>query len=295
MEMVWACRKHRFVVEYRPLIMGIINVTPDSFSDGGQFFDPAAAISHGKQLIAEGADILDIGGESTRPGSQPVPREEELRRVLPVVEGLADAGVPLSVDTNKAAVARRCLTAGASIINDVTGLKGDPDMPHVVAESQAGAVVMHMQGTPATMQENPFYQNVLQELEDFFQERLETLAKAGIPIERLALDPGIGFGKTQEHNLTLMANLDRYRKFSRPIVLGVSRKGVIGTIVGRPRQERMVGSVAAACLAAAHGGVQVIRVHDVSATRDAVRLMEAFARHRHPPNPATPSAFSPTR
>jgi len=276
--LVWRCRQHTFAIGARPLIMGIVNVTPDSFSDGGRFLDPSLAIEHGRQLVAEGADFLDIGGESTRPGSLPVPWDEELRRVLPVVEGLAaNTSVPLSVDTNKADVARRCLAAGASIINDITGLRGDAEMPAVVAESGAGAIVMHMQGTPATMQANPRYEDVLQEVGDFFEERLRSLTAAGILGEAIAFDPGIGFGKTQDHNLDLLANLDRYRPLRRPIVLGISRKGVIGTIIGRPRPERMVGSVAAACLAAARGGVQVVRVHDVGATRDAVRLIEALA------------------
>ena len=280
--LVWRCRDHVFTLGPRPLVMGIVNVTPDSFSDGGQFFDPIRAIDHALQLVAEGAEILDIGGESTRPGSLPVPLDEELRRVLPVVAGIAaKTPVPISVDTNKAEVARQSLAVGASIVNDVTGLLGDPDMPGVVAEFRAGAIVMHMQGTPATMQANPHYDDVVREVGEFFRERLRTLGNAGIPPEAIAFDPGIGFGKTQDHNLDLMANLDAYGSLGRPMVLGVSRKGVIGTIIDRPRSERMVGSVATACLAAARGGVQVIRTHDVGPTRDAARLIEAMAdRHR---------------
>jgi dihydropteroate synthase len=281
MSLTWQCRGHRFEIGTRPLVMGIVNVTPDSFSDGGRYLDPAAAVEHGLKLVAEGAEILDIGGESTRPGSQPVPLDEELRRVLPVVSGLAaKTNVPLSVDTNKAEVARQTLDAGASIINDVTGLRGDPDMPRVAAMYQAGVIVMHMQGTPATMQANPTYADVVREVREFFEERLQALKAAGIAEAAISFDPGIGFGKTQDHNLDLLANLDVFLPLNRPLVLGVSRKGTIGVIVDRPRPERMPGSIATACVAAARGGVHVIRAHDVGPTRDAVRMIDAIARHR---------------
>jgi dihydropteroate synthase len=222
--LLWHCRSRRFEIGERPLILGIVNVTPDSFSDGGRFFDTSTAIKHGLRLAAEGADLLDVGGESTRPGSEPVPTEEELRRVLPVVRELAKrTTVPISVDTSKAEVARQCLDAGAAVINDITGLRGDPEMSAVVAAAGAGVIVMHMQGTPATMQLAPRYDDVMREVGDFFAERLRTLAEAGIAPECVALDPGIGFGKTRDHNLTLLANLDEFRQHHRPICLGVSR------------------------------------------------------------------------
>jgi dihydropteroate synthase len=263
--------------------MGIVNVTPDSFSDGGRFEEPADAIEHGLQLAAEGADLLDVGGESTRPGSDPVPLEEELQRVLPVVRELTRrTTVPLSVDTSKADVARQCLDVGASVINDVTGLRGDPRMPLVVREYRAGAVVMHMQGTPATMHLDPRYDDVVREVGDFFAERLAALTEFGIARDAICLDPGIGFGKNQEHTLQLLANLDQYRRFERPICLGVSRKGFIGVLTGRGRQERTAGSLAVACVAAAENPGLVLRVHDVAPTRDAAILIEAIEKHRDP-------------
>ena len=278
---VWQCGTHRFSFGRRPLVMGIVNVTPDSFSDGGRFADAELAIEHGLKLIAEGADLLDIGGESTRPGSRPVPVEEEVRRVVPVVAGLSrQASVAIAVDTMKAEVAQRCLDAGAAIINDVSGLRGDPSMPGVVAKADAGVIIMHMQGTPATMQANPQYGNVVSEVAEFFDERLQALAAVGIARERVCLDPGIGFGKNLDHNLELLANLDSFAKLNRPICLGVSRKGFIGTICGRPVGERLAGSLAVACIAAARGTAQVLRVHDVAATRDAVLLLEAIDQHR---------------
>jgi dihydropteroate synthase len=274
----WLCRSHRFEIGPRPLVMGIVNVTPDSFSDGGRYLDPSAAVDHALKLASDGADILDVGGESTRPGSEPVSLDEELRRVLPVVRELAKrTPVPVSVDTSKAEVARACLDAGAAIVNDITGLRGDPDMPAVCAAVGAGVVAMHMQGTPATMQADPRYDDEVGEVGDFFAERLRSLADVGIPPERVALDPGIGFGKTMAHNLTLLANLGEYRRFARPIVLGVSRKGVIGTLIGRDRSERMPGSLAVACFAIAANSAHVVRVHDVTAHRDAAVLWEAIA------------------
>ena len=279
--LTWLCRGRRLDLACRPLVMGILNVTPDSFSDGNHFLDPAAAVEHGLRLVADGADILDVGGESTRPGSQPVPVEEELRRVVPVVAELAKRTAALiSVDTTKADVARRCLDAGAAIINDVTGLRGDLDMPAVAAETGAGVVVMHMQGTPATMQHDPQYANVVAEVGDFFQERLHTLTIAGISPEAVCLDPGIGFGKTLDHNLELLAGLGAFRRFGRPICLGVSRKRFIGTVCGRELRDRDPGSLAVACFAAARGEAHVLRVHDVGPARDAALLLDAIDRRR---------------
>ena len=277
----WRCRDRTLDPGSRPLVMGILNVTPDSFSDGGTNPDPGSAVERGLALVADGADILDIGGESTRPGSEGIPLDEELERVVPVVAGLAKrTDIPLSVDTSKAEVARRCLDARAHIINDVTGLRADPQMIKVVAEFGAGVVVMHMQGTPATMQQNPRYVDVVAEVGEFFEERLHTLAAAGIPPECVCLDPGIGFGKTLEHNLTLLANLGAFARFGRPVCLGVSRKGFIGKLCGRAVNERMPGSLAVACFAAGRGQAQVLRVHDVAPTRDAVALLDAINRAR---------------
>lgn len=277
----WRCRNHRFDLSVRPLVMGIVNVTPDSFSDGGRFFDPSAAVDHALKLVADGADILDVGGESTRPGASPVQMEEELHRVVPVVAELAKrTAVPISVDTMKAEVARRCLDAGAVIINDVTGLRGDPDMVRVAAETGAGVVVMHMRGDPQTMQLDPNYADVVAEIGDYFDERIRTLTAAGIARESLCLDPGIGFGKKLDHTLTQLAHLDAYTRFGLPICLGVSRKGFIGQITGRDRTERMPGSLAVACFGLAQGAAHVLRVHDVAPTRDAALLWAAIAPRR---------------
>jgi dihydropteroate synthase len=261
----------------RPLVMGIVNLTPDSFSDGGRYLAAEAALAHGLELAQQGADILDIGGESTRPGAEPVPAEEELRRVLPVVEGLAGrTAVPLSVDTSKAAVAQRCLEAGARIINDVTALRGDAEMLEIARTKAAGVILMHMRGTPKTMQHAPQYTDVVPELMDFFKERLARVAAAGIPVERIVLDPGIGFGKTGRHNLEILARLEEFQKLGRPVCLGVSRKGIIGKVLDRPVEQRLTGSLAAVLFAQAHNAVQIVRVHDVQATRDAVTLFEAI-------------------
>jgi dihydropteroate synthase len=281
--LAWQCRDRRLTFG-RPLVLGIVNVTPDSFSDGGRFADPAAAVEHAMRLVGEGADLLDVGGESTRPGSHPVPLDEELRRVVPVVRELAKrTAIPISVDTSKAEVARQALDAGARIINDVTGLRGDPAMPGVVARASAGAIVMHMRGTPATMQSNPEYIDVVREVGEFFEERLRTLADRGIDPDAICLDPGIGFGKTHEHNMRLLADLSSFQRFGRPVCLGVSRKGVIGTVCGRERSERMPASLAVACFAIARGAAQVLRVHDVAPHRDAVVLYEAID------NPVSPA------
>jgi dihydropteroate synthase len=268
--------------ESRPLVMGIINVTPDSFSDGGRFASVDAAVAHGLELVRQGATLLDVGGESTRPGSQPIAQEEELRRVVPVVAGLvAQAGVPLSVDTSKAEVARQSLAAGAQIINDVTALRGDPQMADVVRAGRAGVILMHMQGTPATMQDAPHYDNVVAEIRHFFEERLQHAAALGIAGPQAVLDPGIGFGKTREHNLEILARLEEFQSLGRPVCLGVSRKGLVST--GRPPEQRLPGSLAAACWAVSRGAAQILRVHDVQETCHAVAVLEAIRQAANPP------------
>ena len=271
----WRLRGLDLVLGSRCLVMGIVNVTPDSFSDGGRFLQTDAAIAHGLELVRQGADLLDIGGESTRPGSQPITPEEELIRVLPVVTALAkQTAVPISVDTSKADVASACLRAGAHLVNDVAGLTGDPRMAEVVRDLGAGAIVMHMQGTPATMQVAPHYDDVVTDLSRFFAERVQSLTALGIPKAALMLDPGIGFGKTREHNITLLAQLARFNDLGLPICLGVSRKGFLGKLLDRSPQDRLAGSLAAAAYALAQNAVHVLRVHDVAPTRDLVRVWE---------------------
>jgi dihydropteroate synthase len=268
---VWRCRDRVLRTKERALIMGIVNVTPDSFSDGGQFTTSETAVAHALQLVEQGADILDVGGESTRPGAQPVPLEEELKRVVPVVRELAErTATPISVDTMKAEVARQALEAGAHIINDVTALQGDAEMPAVVHSFGAGLVLMHMQGTPATMQVNPTYDDVVTEVVAFLQARLQALANMGIAAEQAVLDPGFGFGKTKQHNLELLAHLETLQRLDRPICLGVSRKGIFGKLLGRPVEQRLAGSLAAACYAMGRRAAQIVRVHDVAETHDAV-------------------------
>lgn len=255
--------------------MGILNVTPDSFSDGGQFDDTGAAVERGLALAAEGADIVDIGGESTRPYSEAVDVETELQRVIPVIKALAPRLlVPMSIDTSKAAVARAALAAGVEIINDVTGLSGDPHMLEVVRESEAAVCVMHMQGTPQTMQDNPTYDDVVQEVLDYLRGRRDWLVAQGIDAARIVLDPGIGFGKTHQHNLTLMAACWRFHELGCPVLVGHSRKAFIGKVIGDKTADRTAGTVGAS-LSLASQGVQVIRVHDVAAVRQALVLYEA--------------------
>jgi dihydropteroate synthase len=259
--------------------MGVVNVTPDSFSDGGRFLEPGRAVAHGRQLVAEGADILDVGGESTRPGAQPVPAEEELRRVLPVLRGLADAGVPLSIDTRKPEVARAALDAGASIVNDVQALAA-PGMAELCAERRCGVVLMHMQGRPQDMQRDPRYGDVVREVRDLLLERAQVAAKHGVAREALCLDPGIGFGKTLEHNLALLRGLGAL-KVGFPLLVGVSRKGFLGKLAGVEEPERrLAAGLAAGALAIAHGA-DVLRTHDVRATREAARVADAIAGKGH--------------
>ena len=259
----------------RPLLMGIVNVTPDSFSDGGQFFEPEAAIGHGLRLVREGADILDVGAESTRPYSTPVESEEELRRLIPVVQGLCEqADVPVSVDTSKAVIAKEALAAGAEIINDVTGLEGDREMLDVAARSSAGLCVMHMRGTPRTMQDDPTYNDVVKEIGQYLSDRRDALMAAGIQRERICLDPGIGFGKTHQHNLTLLANCRRFHDLGCPLLVGPSRKGFIGKVLDQAEADRAAGTIGVA-LSLARQGVQILRVHDVGPVREALHLFEA--------------------
>jgi dihydropteroate synthase len=255
-------------------LMGVVNVTPDSFSDGGRYFDPAAAIAHGKALAAEGAAILDVGGESTRPGAAPVEVEEELRRVVPVVEGLAGTGAEISVDTSKAAVASAALEAGATIVNDVTALRGDPATAALVAERGAEVVLMHMLGDPRTMQANPEYGDVVIEVRDFLGARMAAAVAAGIEESRIWLDPGIGFGKTAEHNFQLLRRLGELTELGRPLVVGTSRKSFLGRADGSDTDSRLGGTIATSVLAAT-AGAAVLRVHDVRQMAQALRVASA--------------------
>ena len=272
--MFFRARQFEFVFPRPALVMGVVNVTPDSFSDGGKYFDTNAAIAHALELVAQGAEILDVGGESTRPGAKPVNEAEELRRVIPVIEKLAaKVEIPLSIDTMKPSVAHAALQAGASIVNDVAANRNDDAMWRVVAECQAGYVCMHAQGSPQTMQENPVYADVVREVGDFFRERLKKLNACGIFADQVVLDVGIGFGKTVEHNLQLLANLHRFTTMARPLLIGVSRKSFIGKLFGADLNERLPASLICACLAI-QSGAQIIRAHDVAETVQAVRMTE---------------------
>jgi dihydropteroate synthase len=270
--MVFRARQFEFVFPRPTAVMGVVNVTPDSFSDGGEFLDADAAVARALKLVVQGAEILDLGGESTRPGAEPVSEAEELRRVLPVIERLAGrVNVPISIDTMKPAVARAALAAGASIVNDVAANREDALMWQVVAEFKAGYVCMHARGTPRVMQEHPVYADVVREVAGFFQERLGRLRASGVSADQVVLDIGIGFGKTTEHNLQLLANLRSFTTMARPLLIGVSRKSFIGKLLGAELKERLPGSLAGACL----------RAHDVTETVQTVRMTEAvLARKR---------------
>jgi dihydropteroate synthase len=260
-----------------PVVMGILNVTPDSFSDGGLYLDPRDALGQAQRMAAEGAGIIDVGGESTRPGASPVGLQQELDRVIPVVEALvADLGLPVSVDTSKPQVMRAALEAGASMINDVTSLAA-PGALEAVAGSTAAVCLMHMQGSPRTMQQAPRYQDVVKDVRHFLAARARACEVAGIDRSRLVIDPGFGFGKTLEHNLALLASLAVLSPDGLPILAGLSRKSMIGQLTGRPAGERLAGSVALAALAACHGAA-IVRAHDVAATVDAVRIGAALRR-----------------
>lgn len=262
----------------RTYVMGIVNVTPDSFSDGGRHFSTEKAVAHGLALVEAGVDILDIGGETTRPGSLPVPAKEELARVLPVVEGLrARTAVPLSVDTQKASVARKVLKAGAALINDISGFTFDAELPRVVAEAGAACSLMHIQGTPLTMQQAPHYEDVVEEVLDFLDAGVGLAVAAGVPRERIIVDPGIGFGKTMGHNLYLLRRLRDLRVLGLPVLVGTSRKGFLGRLTGdKPASERLAATLGSVAAISALGGADFVRVHDVAEARDAVAVADAI-------------------
>jgi dihydropteroate synthase len=273
MSMFWQTTRFRIDLG-TPKVMGIVNVTPDSFSDGGRHDDTLRALAHCEKLLDEGADILDIGGESTRPGAAPVPVEEELARVLPVLDGALKLGVPVSVDTVKPEVMKRTLDRGADIVNDINALRLPGAAEAVLAHPDCGVCLMHMRGDPATMQQRPAYDDVLAEVSDFLRERLQGLLSRGVAAERIVLDPGNGFGKSVEHNLTLMRRQRELLALGRPLLLGWSRKSTLGALTGRPVEERLAASVAAA-LASVQLGASIVRVHDVAATVDALKVWGA--------------------
>ena len=259
--------------------MGVLNVTPDSFSDGGAYLTIDRAVSHAKQMEEEGADIIDLGAESSRPGAQPIDEREELRRLMPVLEAVRRAvSLPLSIDTTKAGVARFALQAGASIVNDITALRGDPLMAGLVAETGAGVVLMHMQGTPQTMQAAPHYEHVVDEVCDFFRERIQAAVDSGIQPSQIILDPGIGFGKLQEHNLQMLAEFDAFTRLGHPVLVGVSRKQFVGNLVHRPVHERGYGTAGAIAVAVLKGA-HILRVHDVRAMKETAAVVSAISRH----------------
>ncbi|MFY2563077.1 dihydropteroate synthase, partial [Corallococcus terminator] len=266
----------------RTYVMGVVNVTPDSFSDGGRYLSAEAAIEHGLAMADAGADLLDVGGESTRPGSQPVTAEQEVARVLPVVEGLrARTSVPLSVDTTKAAVARAVLKAGAHLVNDITGFRSDPELAHAVAEANAACCLMHIQGTPDTMQRAPGYEDLVEEVLDFLDASVAMATSAGVTRERILLDPGIGFGKTFDHNLYLLRRLGELRVSGLPLLVGTSRKGFLGALTGgKPAGERLAATLGSVAAMAVLGGADVVRVHDVAEARDALAVADAIRSAR---------------
>jgi len=266
------CGRFKLSLE-RPLVMGVVNITPDSFSDGGMFADTERAIAHAQRLIGEGVDILDLGGESTRPGAAPVSLEVERRRVLPVLEALASGGVPVAVDTRKPELMREAIAAGAAMINDVTALSG-PGALAAVARTPVAVCLMHMQGDPATMQSNPDYRDVVREVRDFLAQRVAVAEAAGIARNRIVVDPGFGFGKTVEHNLALLRSLSEFSSLGGALLAGLSRKAMLGKLTGREPRERVHASVAAALLAV-QNGAHIVRVHDVAATRDALAVWQA--------------------
>ena len=289
--MIWQTSRFRIDLA-RPRVMGIVNVTPDSFSDGGRHHEASAAFAHCDRLLEEGADILDIGGESTRPGAQMPDVAEELRRVLPVVRHAVGLGVPVSVDTSRPEVIEAALAAGADIINDVRALQWPGALAAVAAHGSAGVCLMHMQGQPATMQQAPSYHNVLAEVQAFLAGRLAQVRAAGIDARRIVLDPGYGFGKTLDHNLQLFRGQASLLALGQPLLVGWSRKGTLGQITGRPAGERLVASVAAA-LAALQHGARIVRVHDVAATVDAVKVWQAAGLGELAPPEHNPQEDSP--
>ena len=282
--MIWRCRDQKIDLAERGRIMGILNTTPDSFSDGGEFVAPDKAAKRALKMVDEGADIIDIGGESTRPGAEPVDAAEECRRVLPVIESLAPAaaerGFLISIDTMKAEVARQACERGAHIVNDVSGLRGDPEMASVAAEFRAGIVIMHMQGEPRTMQADPVYQDVVREVREFFQTQLDFALGAGIEPDQVVFDPGFGFGKTLEHNLQLLASIDRLSIENRPILVGVSRKSMFGKLLGSDVDDRLWPTIATTAFTRS-AGAKIHRVHDVRPNVDALKTVEAILKHRN--------------
>jgi len=275
---IWRVGERSFDCSERTLVMGILNVTPDSFSEGGRFFDRDHAVKHAVQIVADGADIVDVGGESTRPGSDPVPIDEELERVLPVIERIADElpRIPISIDTRKAEVAERALAAGATIVNDVSA-GVDTAMFDVVREHDAAVVLMHMKGEPKTMQETPTYDDVVGEVHEFLRERIEAAEFPGIDPERIAIDPGIGFGKDLGHNLELMQRVDAFLDLGRPLLVGPSRKRFIGAILDLPEDQRVEGTIGAVAWMVARGA-HIVRVHDVREVVRGIRVVDAIAR-----------------
>ncbi len=274
--MYWQCRNRKLECDSQPLIMGILNVTPDSFSDGGRFESTAAAIATARQMVGEGADIIDVGGESTRPGAAAVDAAEELRRVADVIEALAgDTDVVISVDTMKAAVAREAIQRGAHIINDVSAMTHDTEMVDVAGEFGAGVVLMHMQESPRTMQQSPHYGDVVADVREYLAKRIADATRAGLARETLAIDPGIGFGKTAEHNLQLIAQLEQFTALGQPLLVGLSRKRFLGTLTGTPVEERLAGSLAGLAGSVLHGA-NIMRVHDVKESLQAVRIAAAI-------------------
>lgn len=273
----WKCRDRIIKLGDRTLVMGILNVTPDSFSDGGVFIDTDAAIEHALEMVRQGADIIDIGGESTRPGAEPVPASEEIKRTVPVVEGIrAQSDVPISIDTMKAEVAAAAIAVGADIINDVSAFDGDPSMVDVAAATNAGVILMHMQGTPRTMQTKPVYGNVVEEVCGYLADRINFAETHGVVRERIVIDPGIGFGKTVEHNLELLRRLPDLAKCGCPLLIGASRKSFIGRITGREDPtDRLAGSLGVAAWATMNGA-HILRVHDVLDTCDVCRMLDTF-------------------
>jgi dihydropteroate synthase len=272
------CGRYGFQLDAKPLVMGILNVTPDSFSDGGRFQSLEFALSRAEEMIAEGVDMIDIGGESTRPGSPSLPLEEELRRVMPVVYALRDLGKPLSVDTYKPEVMREAIFAGADLINDINGFRA-PGALEAVADSDCALCVMHMQSNPETMQQSPAYVDVVREVTDFLRERVEAMVAAGIERQRICIDPGFGFGKTVEHNYALLRNIGAMQQeLGLPVLAGLSRKSMIGAVTGKPLEQRLAGSIAGALAAVAHGA-RIVRVHDVAETVDALKVWQAATNY----------------
>jgi dihydropteroate synthase len=273
------CRGKILDLGSRTHVMGILNATPDSFSDGGQYAAPERALARARQMAEQGADIIDIGGESTRPGAEPVPEDEELRRIIPLIERLsAELPIPISVDTYKAPVAAKALAAGASIVNDVSGLRFSPDMAAVAAEHGAAVVIMHMKGAPRNMQRNPVYHDVVAEIAAYLEEGIELAVRAGVDREKIMIDPGIGFGKTLDHNLELLKRLDEFRGLGRPIVLGTSRKKFIGTILDVPQPEERVDGTAATVALGIERGAAIVRVHDVARMAQVARMTDAIIK-----------------